>query len=552
MTARRSLPLGRALLLALAALLLALAPSQPARAHATLLETDPQDGAVLDRAPETITLSFNEPVQPVAESMLLVDGAGREQSVPASAGDGDVVVALPADLADGSHYLNWRVISADDHPIAGVVSFAVGAPTGPLEHAEPADAEAERPWAVQTVNVLYYLGLLVCCGLVCFRVAIARELSPPRPRHRILRASAALAVLAAALAVPVGALELAALPLGGVFDVDAWAPLIQAESVAALVLTAAGLGLASWCLVRGRGPRAAPMALVGCALAVCGPLLAGHSMSFGPRWLMVASDAVHVATGAIWAGGLVGLAIVLRLLRRHGDRAESAAVVVSRFSTWAGGSVAVLGASGLAMALMIHREWDGFLGSDHGRALIVKLGLVAVAMGLAGWNRFRLVPMIRGAADVGGGLARLRRVVRVEAAVALAVIVATGVLVNLSPAVEEPREGESGTADVHLDDELGEGGAQAHLSPGRIGENTLTMTLTDAQGAPLEPSEAPVVSATLPEQEFGPIDAEVHELGPGEYHCVLDLPLAGEWDIDVQVRVSRYASETATFTVEVG
>ncbi|WP_026930877.1 FixH family protein [Glycomyces tenuis] len=550
MIARRLRPPGRALLLVLAALILSLAPAQSAQAHAALLGTDPENGIVLDRAPEAVTLSFNEPVQPVAESIRLVDGLGREQPLTAEASDDDVVVELPADLADGPYHLNWRVISADGHPIAGVVSFAVGTETPPPAPAAPVEADAAWPWAVQAVNVLYYLGLLVCCGLVFFRIAIARELSPSRPPRPLLLASGSLAVLAAALAVPLGALELAAQPLGRVVDVDAWSALVRTEAVAALALTAAGLCLALWCVTRGRGPGAAPVALAGCALAVCGPLLVGHSMSFGPRWLMVASDAVHVGTGAIWAGGLAGLAITLGRLRR-GGRAEDAAVVVSRFSTWAGASVAVLGVSGLGMALMIHREWDGLFGSDHGRALLIKLGLVAVALGLAGWNRFRLVPLVRGAEDARAGLTRLRRVVRVEAAVVAAVIALTGVLVNLTPTAEEPPEAADVAVEEHLHDDLGEGAVEAHLDPGTIGENTLMLTLTDAQGAPLAPEEAPVVSATLPERDFGPVEAEVHELGPGEYHCVLDLPLTGTWEIDVQVRVSRYASETASLTVAV-
>ena len=45
--------------------------SSPAFAHAELLETTPEDGAVLDTAPDTVELRFNKPVQVVEDAMRL-------------------------------------------------------------------------------------------------------------------------------------------------------------------------------------------------------------------------------------------------------------------------------------------------------------------------------------------------------------------------------------------------------------------------------------------------------------------------------------------------
>jgi copper transport protein len=554
-TANRRRPLGRAILPALAALLFALAPAQPAQAHAVLLSTDPADGTILDRAPETVTLHFNEQVQPVGDATRLVDGNGGDHLATTASSDGDVVVTLPGDLPDGPYYLNWRVVSADDHPISGVLSFAVGTETPPPAPVSAVAAEPDPPWAVRAVNVLHYLGLLVFGGLVCFRAAIARELSPPRPRHRLLRAAGVTAAAAAALAVPVSALDLAGLPLSRLLDVGAWRDTVQAEAAMTLALTLAGLALAYASLTRGRPPWASLAAPTGAALAVWAPILVGHTMTYDPRWLMLAADMVHLATAAIWTGGLAGLVIVLGRLR-EGDDAVPAAVVVSRFSTWAGYSVAALGASGIAMAWMIHREWDGVFGSDHGKALIVKVGLVAVAVALAGWNRFRLVPLIRGD-DPRAGLVRLRRIVKGEAVVVAAVIALTGVLVSLSPAEDEPAaSGPPAAVEEHETEVLtvtgafGDGGVEVHVSPLHPGENTVHIALTDAEGLPLEPLEPPTVSAVLPEEDFGPVAGEVHELGDGQYHCLVDLPLTGAWKLTVQARVSEFASESAVVTVE--
>ncbi|WP_265575389.1 copper resistance CopC/CopD family protein [Glycomyces albidus] len=550
---RRTSAPGRAILLALAALLIALAPAAPASAHAVLLATDPEDGAVLDTAPETVTLTFNEAVQPVGDATRLVDAAGTDQTVPATASGTAVLIDLP-DLDDGAYYLNWRVISADAHPISGVLSFTVGAGTAPAAPPDTADTEPDRPWPVQTVNALFYLGLLVCCGSICFRVAIARELAPTRPRHRLVRATGTLAILTAALAVPVGALDLAGLPPGRILDPGAWTPTVQPGALLTLTATAAGLGLAYAALTRRRGRSSDVLALTGAAAAAAAPILIGHSMAFGPRWLMVAADAVHLAAAAVWAGGLAGLLVLFRNLARERVGTDDAAVVVARFSTWAGITVAALGAGGVAMAWAIHRDWDGVAASDHGRALLVKVALVALAMSLAAWNRFRLVPLIRGT-GAAAALPRLRRLVRAEAAVVAGVIALTGVLVNLPPGGDEPaptpETPAAAPAAIALRADLGGGEALLEGTVDGTGAQSLMLTLTGADGLPLEPLEVPSISATLPERDFGPLDAQVHHFGPGEYHCVIDLPLAGTWELAVQVRASAFESHTAVLDLTV-
>ncbi|GAA1694469.1 CopD family protein [Glycomyces endophyticus] len=544
MTALRTRPPGRAALLALA-VLLALAPARAASAHAALLSTDPADGAALDAAPDTVTLAFNESVRPVDDAMRLIDSAGGDHDVDAAARDRDVVLDLPDDLPDGAYHLNWRVISADDHPIAGVLAFTVGDAqpgTAPAPTETPDEIPAPVPAAAAA---LHYLGLLLFAGYLCFRTAIARGAWPARPRGRLLRTAATAAIIGAALAVPLGGLEIAGLPLSGLADVGAWTA--SATTASLIVLAATAIGVGGAYAIRERHPRAAP-ALA--AATVAAPALAGHSLSFGVQWIMIGADAIHLATGAFWAGGLAGLLVMLR--HRTGDPAR-AALVVSRFSACAAYSVALLGTSGLVMALSIHRDWDAFAASDHGRALIVKLSLVALALALAGWNRFRLIPVV--AASAAAGLSRLRRVLAAEAAIVAAAVVLTGVLVNASPAapVQEPAPEPLPTGGVvSAEGALGDGAFEAHLSPGLTGENMLMLALTDAAGAPLVPLEPPVVTAVLPAEDFGPVAAEIHEFAPGQYHCAMDLPLPGTWEVTVQARATEFDAVTATITVDIG
>lgn len=554
-------------LIALALLLWTLLPAQAAQAHAALTGTDPEEGTVLAESPDSVTLHFNEPVQPVEEVMRLVDANGADHPIETTTSDHDVVVTMGHDLPGGGYSLNWRVVSADGHPISGVLGFAVDAP-GEAPSEAPAEApttepgveeaaggtgdeaEADGRTAVTAVAALHYLGLLVFAGLVCFRTAIGRELCPPRPRHRLLGASGALAVLAAAAAVPVGALDLMGLPPSRILDHGAWSGTVQSEPVAILVITALGVGAASWATIKGRRPWAAPAALAAAAAAVVAPVLTGHSMLFEPGWAMIAADVVHLLTGAVWTGGLLGLLILLRHALRRGVDPLGPATAVARFSAWAGVTVGLLAASGLTMAVLIHREWAGLFESDHGRMLLVKLAIVALAGALAAWNRFRLVPLIRAGGEAG--LPRLRRVLTAEAAAVAAAIVVTGALVNLSPDTADQAAPAPPPAAITLEHALGEGTLTAVVEPGRTGGNTITVELADADGAPLDPLEAPVVYASLPAEDFGPVEAPT-EAGPeaGTYLAEIDLPMAGEWEVAIHVRVSRFEEHHAVLDLVV-
>jgi copper transport protein len=543
-TVHRQVPAGLrlALLPALAALVLLLAPAAPAQAHAALLSTDPEDQAVLEEAPTAITLRFNEPVQPVPGGVELIDADGGSHPVEATASDQDVVVAVSG-LGEGRFFLSWRVISADDHPIAGVLEFSVGdAP--PAEAATGTEAEQPVRWPAMSVSALHYAGLLLFAGLLCFRVAIARGHWPPRPRHRLLNVSGATAIAAAALAVPIGALDAAALPPTRIADVEAWRGLVQAETVLVAALTAVGVALAYVCFTRGTARWSRPAALAFAALALAAPVLTGHTRSYDPEPLMAAADLVHLLAGAVWLGGLAGLAI---LLRTATDPAATARVV-ARFSAWAGITVGALGASGLVMALILHRSWSSLLESDHGVALLAKLDLVALALALAVWNRYLLVPVVRRTAGDRAGLRRLRRVLLCEAAAVALAVVATGAMVNLSPAAPEPPAPEP----VAVSEDLGPGTVNAVVDPGAVGENTIRFALYDAQALPLDPVEPPTVLASLPAQDFGPVTAAVEPDPDGGYTAVVDLPLEGEWEIEFHVRASTFEHYMATAAIHVG
>jgi len=135
-------------LVVLALLLTALGAS-PAAAHNTLRSTDPADASTVPSAPAQVTLTFDQPAMALGTQVVVTgpDGAvvseGAVQLVDAS-----VVQPLVAELPAGTYTVDWRVTSADGHPLSGAFAFTAAEAVGAAEPtpAEPtADAPADVP-----------------------------------------------------------------------------------------------------------------------------------------------------------------------------------------------------------------------------------------------------------------------------------------------------------------------------------------------------------------------------------------------------------------------
>ncbi|HEU4805262.1 MAG TPA: copper resistance protein CopC, partial [Nitrobacter sp.] len=199
-------------------LVTALLPSA-AWAHASLIASNPADGALLMRAPATLTLTFNEPVEPL--TIRIVDQGGAGASVTRTRRDGaKLILTPPAPLGDGAHVISWRVISADGHPVGGSTTFWVGQRGVDAPQAVRSDDALLRS-AIWLARLAIYIGLFIGAGGAFF---VAWMRAPSVAAMRVIGNSVELVALAAlALSVGLQGLDALALPLSSLPDTDVWA-----------------------------------------------------------------------------------------------------------------------------------------------------------------------------------------------------------------------------------------------------------------------------------------------------------------------------------------
>ena len=177
--------------LVIATALLLAGPGTPsATAHAQLLSSSPADHERLDAAPGSITLRFNEELLDLGAAVSVVDAAGTEWTAGRLEVAGDQATApLRPGMPEARYELRWQVVSADGHPISGIVPFAVGdAPLDvPFTAGDDADASSsggaaattgELPDAVHLV-LLALGGAAVGLGALWLVTRLRRRASAP-------------------------------------------------------------------------------------------------------------------------------------------------------------------------------------------------------------------------------------------------------------------------------------------------------------------------------------------------------------------------------------
>ncbi len=413
-----------------------------ASAHAYVETYVPDDGAVLAAAPEEIRVTFDADVEAPIAAIRVYDGDSQRVDTDAAhlaPGDPRTVVGyVPGDLADGTYVVTWRARSFDGHTIIGTFQFSIGQAGAAADAAAVADETpavlAGLGWLARVATAV---GTIVSAGAgLLFLMALRR-----RPRswrrdqegvRRLVRRASVVAFSATVVALVIlpfeqaGTSGFASAP--GRAALDALVSPFGAAAVARLIaLLPLALGLRT---------SSGELLLTLWAFALASLAIDGHAATEAPVWLLLTSDMVHLVAAAAWVGGMAAAVIVVRERRRVEDHV-GAADVVGRFSATATIALGAVGVSGAMMAISMVRTPAAAVSTDYGRAMLVKLALVAIVVLVGAVNHWHLVPRIKAGTDARRGLQRLGRSMRVEGALLLAVLGVTGVLVQLPTAVDE-------------------------------------------------------------------------------------------------------------------
>ena len=535
-----------------------LSPSNVA-AHANLASSDPAANSELETAPSRVIIWFTEPVEPALSEIRVLDAAGKQVDEGDSVVDDLNPLAMSvglSDVPDGTYTVAWKNVSTvDGHRVRGSFVFAVGQPLS----AAPVQGE-EQPLLQSPFSPLLrwlvLLGVLAMAGGLVFELLVVRPvLFAVRSSSAMREAGLALSrrssrlmwfALAVFLAASAGQLlslvtvdtslgEALAGPLWTTLSSTGWGKLWLWRIAAAVAFGVSLFGLRFAPELWQPAVRTLALVLGGAALWTLA-LTSHGAATVDIRNMALAADFLHLAASAFWIGALFHFALGLSLLRGlpEDDRGECVADIVPRFSVVASLSVATIIVTGIFSGWAQVTVTEA-LTTPYGITLIAKVALVLPLLFLGGLNLVWVRPRLRHNKESAGWL---RRLLIGEVALAVLILAAVGMLTSVEPARQvASRELAESRQSISFSDTVSTDNVQLEVSPGRVGSNDLTVTLTDRLGRPISNADEVLVRLVFLESDLGDDTLTAASLGDGRYvREDTQLSIAGVWQAELVVR----------------
>jgi copper transport protein len=549
----------------------------PLEAHALLRRADPPVNSQVREPPTVLTLYFTETLERRFSTARVVnqDGQRLEDGVEFDETDDTVMRVRVKPLQPGYITVFWENVSAvDGHRISGSYPITILNPDGSVPPGQPSAVSAQvQGEQIKPTRVFVKALLLIAGAALTGAYAFRLWVTPGLPGDEGEGARAVSDVRSVYMVM----IALAVLVVGGVLEL-----LLQASNIgqsitdtldtrwgerwtwrnALLVIPIAAVvvdRLTSRPVDLRRSTAALGLLAAVGYLAITSSV--SHAAAGGGAFWAAFADFVHLIAASVWIGMLALLAMLFLWSRDlpRGEKYGVLATALQRFSTVAVASVALLIFTGTVSAVIEVGSVTDLVDTAYGRALLVKLVLIVPLLALGAMNAYllrpRLVLYAEGAGDSRTrpqALAKLEdqlgRSVRWEGGIAVAVLVAVAVLIQLTP-TRGPQEA-GVTAGKFTDTQFASGvTATLVIDPNQAGVNTFEVYVTGGvdviESVRLnflrnnDPSTASrlVLDASRP---------PVFYVGRGPF-----LNEGGRWDVTVDMRRSRGSDLAIPFQVRV-
>ena len=538
-----------------------LVSGDPAGAQdASLVESEPADGAELSDPPEEIVLTFDGEIGDANQVAVSCNSDPFTAIGPEVVGEDrrTLSVEITEPMPAGTCNVAWTVseptgeVGADGRFSFSVLSSPVTVPgtttapgaTDPAaeeddddaaevagEEEEIADASEVSDGATWLGRFLSTFGLAVLFGSLVLIVAAWPEGPEYIVAVRFLRSVWLLTLVGTLLYVIALSAAVRGESLGNGLSPANWLDLLDAgwagrAAVARLVLVVACV----WVVLRPERVIDPTTQLPAIVLPTLAVVTLGLSRTGGDLAILgVIAGVAHALAMAVWVGGVVLLARVVLA----GPGEEDLVHAVRGFGRISGSAIVVTVVSGL---IQLYRLDGGSLFSEsHGRVLLVKTVFVAVMLYVGLTARQIAQSRLARANDLSPHTAdRLRRAFGTEAVIGVVVIGLSGWLLSFTPG----KLPDADEVDYPIEETIVDTGAgidlTVSLAPGQVGNNKLRVEVrepaSDLTGlevafVPPEGSNEATIVQTIPLTGAGVA------VSPDDY---LPLGVAGAWTMQVE------------------
>lgn len=259
----------------------------------------------------------------------------------------------------------------------------------------------------------------------------------------------------------------------------------------------------------------------------------------------IALDYIHNLVSSVWIGGVIFFAFVLLpALGRLGDKpAEKAALaVIPRFSVMFIAAIGLVIVSGPLLLWLLESDLTSITDSTYGRLIFVKIAIAAGMVGIGGYHQF----VVQRGGEIGRRVrGKLRRALRIESGLGIALLAVVAVLTNGTLPAGEVQVAESADMPVGVFTEFSENFRfDIGVEPFATGTNLIAVSVS---GAALDDLQDVKVKVSNPQRSISPIVIPVERTGD-VFAGQATFGFSGYWQIEAEAQRVTGANEAVIIT----
>jgi copper transport protein len=591
-----------------------------AYAHAYVIGSDPFPTQSLPKGPSQVTVHTSDPVDIRYSTVKVLGPSGNEIDKKDSHyvnGDHTTLsVTLPAGLKDGVYTVSTKMLDdTDGHVTESAFVFGIGHAAIPSSVPNAGGALSSLlylPEAIARFPTL--VGQVIIVGAAFATLWLWKPITKMNSLENALsevckkidRRIAVLMIISGAILIASDfGMIYAEASAVGVGIADAIGTKFGAIWIFRLITSIVLLGL-SVVLFRSQRKRRANKpqkriiyGLLGVGLiALLTTSLIGHGASLNPALIPMLIDFAHNIAASLWIGGVIYLAFVLVPVIKQSQtdryfKASMLSLFIPRFSTIPVVILGIIVITGPFLLYLIEPDLALTLASLYGKALIAKLVLAAIMIGIGAYNQaiihrdsLKIVVLtptsgdqeqhmadttsskngrfgskfFQGTTDIDSIISKFAKSTKAEAIVGLALLAAVAILVNTGQPASEfqsqirqvQQQQQQSIPGLNFANGVAaqqqgfaatnyiENNQVANLSinPFTPGNNKFQISYSDSNRNPVD-IKSVQLRYTQTEKGIGPITVDANKVSIGTFSVNAAFGLAGPWDLQVEATPAK-------------
>lgn len=519
-------------------------------AHAYIIKTSPFDNEILTKSPREIVIQFDESIQSPFDSIKVFDAAGHQVDQQNGKVDPNrpsiLKTGLKPNLPKGTYRVQWRVISADGHPVEGVISFQIGKGKPDMKETRTGTKGYTPKVDLIIIRWLQYISNAAIVGILFFYlVLLPNELRHGRYTEktffRTVPISLVFLFVSIVLSLPLQARIETGISWNKVVNFPLLKELITGTNFGRIWLIQLAilvmLALITSFLVITKSTR--QLSLWGCFVLGISLLLTkaftSHAAAQTTNVITLPMDMIHLLAASVWIGSLIGFAAFLPLVKNE-ETKHIYLQMVKSFYKWGIIFVLVIAATGIYAGFQYIPDLHSLITTDYGKVLLWKVSLFILMLIFAAINFYKG----RQLREKGLGTSLWG-----ELLTGAVILILTVILANLPPAVSSP-------GPFQQTNTVSGNNITLNVTPKVIGENTFIVTVKDAKGQPLKNIAQLSLTFSMTDMDMEKDTVHLTKENEGKFQTKgLYFIMAGKWNVHVHILTTSLESIDTDFYCQV-